>query len=106
MALSAAKLGRQKGLNQVPGHRWSHGSTAHADHVHVIVFHTLSRREVVMNQPRADTENFVGANRGADAAATDGYATLHPSLRYGMRQRCDEVRIVVVTPLAHAVAEG
>src|SRR5258708_18319954 len=62
MPLGLAEPGRQESLDQIPGYGRSHGSAAHADDVHVVVFHALPRREMVVDKGGADARNFVGAD--------------------------------------------
>ena len=112
MALAVAKLGRQERLNQIPRHRWPDRPSAHADHVHVIVFDALARRKVVVNQSSAHAENFVGADRCPHTAAADGHAAFDFSSRYGMGERYDEIRIIVIriqtvrSKVNHLVSRG
>ena len=73
----------------------SDGPAAHAEDVHVIVLDALLRREMVVDERRADARNLVGADRGADAAAADRHAALHLSRDHGLGERNDEVGIVV-----------
>src|SRR6266403_4001135 len=75
VALGLTELGGQKRLDEIPGHRRSNGSPAHAKDVHVIVLDALPGREVVVDQTGADALDLVGAHRRADAAAADRKAT-------------------------------
>ncbi len=49
VSLGLAKVGGEERLDEVPGDGWSHGPAAHTKDVHVIVFDTLSGREVVVD---------------------------------------------------------
>src|SRR5262249_59979701 len=79
-----------------PGGGGPEGAAADADDVHVVVFASLSRGKVVMNQSGTGARNFVGADRGPDAAAAHGNSALHGARRDRLGERDDEVRIVVV----------
>ncbi len=96
MTLGLADLGPQEGLDEVPGHGRSHGPSAHAGYVHVIVLDALPGREVVVDQASADTRNLVGADRCAHAAAAARHATIHFPCNHGLSERDDQVRIVIV----------
>ena len=84
MSLRRAECGSEKRLNQVPGDRWANGSTAHAKDIHVIIFDTLSRGEVVVDQRCTNPAHLVSTHRGADAAAADRDATLDVGCCYGL----------------------
>lgn len=62
MPLGLAEFGGQERLDEIPGHRRSHRSSAHAKDVHVIVLDALLGREMVVNQAGADTLDLVGAH--------------------------------------------
>src|SRR5262249_61243530 len=79
-----------------PGGGGPEGAAADADDVHVVVFASLSRGKVVMNQSGTGARNFVGADRGPDAAAAHGDSALDGARRDRLGERDDEVRIVVV----------
>ena len=91
-----AELGGQEGLHEVPGHARPRRAATDADDVHVVVLDALRRGEMVMDQPRPDTRNLVRADRGPHTAAADRHAALHRACRYGLSERDDEVRIVVI----------
>jgi hypothetical protein len=93
--LGSAKSGCQEGVNEVLGHSRTDDPAAHAHDVHVVVFHSLPGREVIVNQPRADARNFVGTHRGTDAAAADSHTPLHASGNNRPGQRDNEVGIVI-----------
>src|SRR5215471_1535448 len=61
-------LSRQKRLHKVPSYCRSDRPAAHAKDVHVIVLDSLLGGEVIVDQGRADTLNFVGTNRRANTA--------------------------------------
>ena len=61
-----------------------------------LVLDALASRKVVVHEPGAHPRDLVGADRRADAAAADRHAALDPSRDHGLRQRHDEVGIVVV----------
>ena len=95
MPFGLAEPGGPERLDQIPGHGRSHGSSAHANDVHVIVLDALPGREMVVDQTGADTRDFVGAHRRADAAAADRDAAFHFLGGHRPGERNDEVRIVV-----------
>jgi len=49
MSRGLAKLGCEKGLNEIPGDGWSYSSAAHTKDVHVVVLDTLPCRKMVVN---------------------------------------------------------
>ena len=96
MSGGVTELGGDKRLHEIPGHARSDRAATDADNVHVVVFDSLHCRKMVMDQPGADPRDLVRADRRADAAAADGHAALQGSRRHRLRERDDEVRIVVV----------
>src|SRR5262245_7259786 len=96
MSRRLTELGGQEGLHEIPGHTLPCRAATDADDVHVVVFDTLRRRKMIMDQPGPDTGNLVRADRGPHTAAADGNTTLDRSCRYGLSERNDEIRIVVV----------
>lgn len=71
VAFGLAKSAGQEGLNQIPSYRRSHGPTAHADNIHVVILNPLLGREMVVDESGADTDDLVGAYRRAYATAAD-----------------------------------
>jgi len=71
MAFSSAELAGEKRLNQVPGYGWPNGPATHTNDIHVVILHTLLRREMIVNEPGADAGDLVGTDGSADAAAAD-----------------------------------
>jgi hypothetical protein len=53
MPRGLAELGRQERFDEIPGDGWSNGPSAHAKDIHVIVFHSLPGREVIVNKASA-----------------------------------------------------
>ena len=84
MPLGLTELGGEKGLDEIPGDGGSDRPSAHAQDVEVIVLDALLRREVVVDERRADARDLVGADRRADAAAADRHAALDPSGNHGL----------------------
>jgi hypothetical protein len=72
--LGLAKLGCQKRIDEISGHFRPYNPATHADDIHMVVFDSLSRREMIVNQARADADNLVCAHGGADTAAANGHA--------------------------------
>jgi hypothetical protein len=95
MSLRRAEPGSEKRLNQVPGDRRTDGSAAHAKDIHVIVFDTLSRGEVVVDQRCTNPAHLVSTHGRADAAAADRDPTLYVRSRHGPSQRKNVIRIVI-----------
>src|SRR5262249_49799067 len=91
-----AELRGQERLHEIPGHGRANDAATDADDVHVIVFDSLSRRKVIVNQSGPGPRNLVRADRGAHAAAADGHSALHRARRHRAGEWDDEVRIVVV----------
>src|SRR5215831_5587337 len=75
--LRLAELGAEERLHQIPRDRGAHRPPAHAEDVHVIVLHALTRGEVIVDQGGADALDLVGAHRGADPAPADRYAAVN-----------------------------
>src|SRR5215208_3431082 len=96
MSFGVAELDFQECVDEVPGHRRSHRSTAHAKNVHVIVLHPLPRRKVIVYYRCANTRNLVGADRRSYAAAADGDAALDLSRRHSAPEWDDKIRVVIV----------
>src|SRR5208283_1807090 len=96
MPLGPAVLRSKECLDQIPGDRPAFGSPPEAEHVQMIILYSLSRGEMILDQRGAHASDLVGADAGADAAATDRYAALHLRCGDGARERRYEVRIVVV----------
>ena len=85
MPLGSTELGREKCLDEIPGHRRPYGPTSHADDVDVVVFHSLTGREVIVDKRCPSSRHLVGADRRADAAAADRYAAIHLSRGNSLR---------------------
>src|SRR5215510_9261403 len=96
MSGRVAEFRGQERLNKIPRDGGPDGAATDADDVRVVVFDPWSRGKVVMNQSGTGARNFVGADRGSDAAAAHGDSTLHGARRDRLGERDDEVRIVVV----------
>ena len=90
------ELGVEERLDEIPGDGGPDRPSAHAEDVEVIVLDTLLRGEVVVDERRADAGDLVGADRRANAAAADCHAAFYVSRDDGLRERHDEVGIVVV----------
>lgn len=95
MPFSLAVLGSEKRLHQIPGDGRTNRATTHTEDIHVIILDSLSSRKVIVNQTGTNTCNLVGCDRCADAAATDGQATLNFACSDSLCQRNDEVGIVI-----------
>ena len=96
MPVGLTELGVEKSLDEVPGDGRPDRPSAHAEDVEVIVLDALLRGEVVVDERRVDAGDLVGADRRANAAAADRHAALYVSRDDGLRERHDEVGIVVV----------
>jgi len=95
MTFRTAEPGRQKRLQEVPRHGGPDGAAAHAEDIHIVIFNSLAGREVIMDQPRANPGDLVGAHGSADPAAADGHAPVDLPFGHGTRQRNDRVRVIV-----------
>src|SRR5579862_3499409 len=82
-------------LHKVPCDRRPHCPASHAKNIHVIIFHALPGREVVVNQAGASAWNLVGAGGCTDAASANGDSALHLPRNDGLCQRDDKIRVVV-----------
>src|SRR4029450_9982140 len=95
MPVRLAVLRGQIRLDKIPCHRRAHGPPAHAEYVHVIIFDTLTRGEMIVDQPGANARHFVGTYRRADPTAANSHASTHLAGRDGIRERYHEVGIIV-----------
>jgi hypothetical protein len=66
---------------------WSRGSAVHANNVHVIVLDPWFGGRESMRLGSTD--------RGPHAAAADGHTALHAARSNGLRERDDEIRVVI-----------
>ena len=96
ISFGLAIFGSEEGFNEVPGHRRSNSSTAHAKDVHVVVFDALPGRKMIVDQAGPNALDLVGADHRADAAATNRYAAINLARCYGVGERNDEVGIIVI----------
>ena len=62
MPLCATESRCEKGLNQFPGKRVTDDETTEADHVQVVVLHSLVGGEVFVNQLGPHSCHFVGGD--------------------------------------------
>jgi hypothetical protein len=95
VAFGRTELACEKGLNQIPGHGWAHGPTAHTDDIHVVILNTLLGRKVIMNEPGADAPDLIGTHGSADTAPADCDAAKYFTGSYGPREWNDYVGIIV-----------
>ena len=89
------EFGGEEGLDEIPGDGRPDGPATHAEDVEVIVLDALLGGEMVVDEGGADTGDLVGADRRADTAPADRYAALYLSGDHRLRERSDEVGIVV-----------
>src|SRR5262245_34013995 len=90
-----AEAGREEGLDQIPCDLGPDRTAPHAEDVHVVVLHTLTGREMIVDERRANPGYLVRTHRGTDAAPADGDATINGARNDRIRERHHEVRIVV-----------
>src|SRR5262249_48398401 len=83
-----------KSFDQVPGYGRPHRTTAHAQHIHVVVFHSLPGGKMIVDERGANARNLVGADRRADAAAANGDASLDLPCRNGPCKWNDKIRVI------------
>jgi len=95
MALGLTIPGCQKRPDEIPGNGGAHRPAAHTNDVHVVVFDALLGGEVVVDQCRADSRNFVGADTRSYAAAANRHAAFHFPRHHGFRKRDNEIGIIV-----------
>src|ERR1700751_4498318 len=95
MSRGLAVLGGNISLHKVPCDRRPHCPASHAKDIHMIIFHALPRREMIVNQAGASAWNLVGADGCTDPATANGDSALHLTRNDGLRQRDDKIRIVV-----------
>jgi hypothetical protein len=97
--LGLAELGGQKRLDEIPGHRRSHGSSAHAKDVHVIVLDALLGREMVV-----DKSTVVGGNSYAHRLS-DLLRLVHFLLRAVLPMDVHEVTLGDLHERAHRLEQ-
>ena len=95
MSRGVAKLGSQKRFYEIPGHLRPHRPSAHAQNIHVIVFHALPGREVIVDQRRPNTPDFIGADRGSHTAAANGEAALNLPRDNRLGERHDKIGVII-----------
>ena len=96
MPLGPAVPGGKKRFDEIPGDRGAFGPPAQAEQVQVIVLDPLPSGEMILDERSAHADDLVGADAGADAAAADCDAALHPRRADRTRERGYKVWIVVV----------
>jgi hypothetical protein len=96
MARLLAVLGIKEGLHKVPGNAGSNCTTTHAEDVHMIVFDSLLRGEMVMDQAGMNSLDLIGTDGSSNTAAADRNTALHLSGNDRMGQRNNVVGIVIV----------
>src|SRR5262249_24299403 len=96
MPVRLAVLRSQICLDKIPCHCRAHGPASHAEYVHVIIFDTLSSREVIVDESSANARHLVGYYGRTDATAANSYASIHLARRDGICKRHHEVGIVVL----------
>jgi hypothetical protein len=96
MTLCAAESSGKKCLNQFPGKRMSHDEAPQADHVQIVIFDALVRRERFMNQACPDARHFVRRDRRSDTAPTDGNSAFQISASDRLGERNDKIRVIIV----------
>ena len=95
MTLLAAEAGVQKRVHQLKRKAWPNDPRAQAEHVHVVVLHSLMRAVGVVAHACAYAAKFVGRRRNADAAAADQKSTLGPAGLHGFGHQLGVIRIIV-----------
>jgi hypothetical protein len=95
MPLGSAEFDGQERVYEFPRHSRPHNSTAHTQNVHIVVFDSLVGGEMVMNQTCANTWEFIGADRGADAAAAHCDTPSYASRSHRLAERNHKIGIVI-----------
>jgi hypothetical protein len=95
VAGGVAEMCGQEGLDQLPGERRTDDLSTQTKNIHVVVFDALASREDIVDEPGADTVDFVGGNGCAHSAATQGYPALNLSRGNSPGKWDDEVGIVI-----------
>jgi hypothetical protein len=90
--LGFAEFGFQKRLDEIPGHLRPHRPSAHAQNIHVVVFHALPGREVIVDQRRANAPDFIGADRGPPLPQR---RRIQPSRDDRLRERHDKIGVII-----------
>ena len=95
MALGAAEVSGQKGLDQFPGERRpDHFSTQTKD-IHVVIFDALMGGEDIMDEPGTHAGNLVRGDGRSHAAAAERHSAFNLPRGDGPGQGDDEVGVVI-----------
>jgi hypothetical protein len=85
----------QEGFGQIPNERATEHVRAEADHVHVVVSHSLVRGKGVVNQCRPCSFHLVGSDARSHSASADRHSALHLARRHVSSQGHDVIGIIV-----------
>ena len=95
MALGAAEVSGQKGLDQLPGEcRPDHFSTQTKD-IHVVIFDALMSGEDIMDEPGTHAGNLVRGDGRSHAAAAECHSAFNLPRGDGLCQGDDEVGVII-----------
>jgi hypothetical protein len=67
-----------------------------AHYIQIVVFNTLMRRKVFVDQAGSNSNDFVCRDRRPDTTSTNAYSSIHVSRRNGAGKRHNEIGIIVV----------
>lgn len=81
--------------DQIPGHLRPHRPPTHAQDVHVIILHALTRGKMVMDQASPHAAHLVRAHRGPDATPANRDAPLQLPGGHRPRQRKNKIGIII-----------
>src|ERR1700731_480683 len=95
MPFCTTEVGVEEILRAIPGDRRTHGAASKADYVHVVIFHTLACRKVILTNCRAHAVHLVSCHGSAHTTAAHEDAPFHISISHSTRQWDREVGVVV-----------
>ena len=95
MALGAAEVSGEKGLDQFQSEGRPDHFSAQTKYIHVVIFDALVSGENIMDEPGTNTGNFVHGDGRSHAAAAERHSTLNVSRGDGPGQGDNEVGVVI-----------
>lgn len=94
MPFLACEARLEEGVDQLVGDIRSDDPRTEAEHVRIVVLHSLMGGVRVVGDHRPDTRHLVGSNAGAGPRAADDDAPIGPAVGDGPAHRFSEVGVV------------
>ena len=96
MTLGSGELRTQERGDELGGERRSDDASAECEHIHLVILDALMRRECVVTERGANSNELVRGHRGTDAASAQENAAFGASLENSARYTFGEIRVVVL----------